>query len=189
MYAWLIGCSTHGISSELLSKTKDSLALMNDLTSDGQVDGDNYQAPDFAAAFKRNLRELMSSKSTQNIWLVTTGYKLRQAHDNACNDLRACNLQVPREIDYIKAKKATKDVIYSCNRIKTKTTGWGRHTQERVDEAWDALGLDTADVGLAQHGTMTGCGCRQVTAELFWMARGDEINASMVRRSGGNATL
>lgn len=42
MYAWMIGCSTHGISGELLAKTKDSLALMNHLTQGDLVDGDYY---------------------------------------------------------------------------------------------------------------------------------------------------
>lgn len=52
MLAWLIGCSTHGVSQELLAETKDALRLLNDLTSDGIIGDDFYQAPDFAAGFQ-----------------------------------------------------------------------------------------------------------------------------------------
>lgn len=94
MLAWLIGCSTDGISKEMLAKTKDALKLLNDLTSDGNVGDDYYQAPDLAASMNRNLVDFRPFfKAKENISLITTGYKIRQAHDEAFCDLRACQLR------------------------------------------------------------------------------------------------
>lgn len=58
MLAWLIGCSPHGISKEMLAKTKDALKLLNDITSDGNVGDDYCQAPDFAASMNRSLGDI-----------------------------------------------------------------------------------------------------------------------------------
>lgn len=108
----------------MLSRTKDALKLMNDLTSDGNIGDDYYQAPDFAASMNRNLVEFRPFFiAKENTWLVTTGYKIRQAHDEAFYSLRTCSLPYPVEVEYGKAKRAAKDVKYTCNGIKTKFTG------------------------------------------------------------------
>lgn len=169
MYAWMIGCSTHGISGEMLSKVKDALNLMNDITSNGVVRDDFYQAPDFACTFTRSLRDLNPYKGRETIWLVTTGYKIRQAHDEAIEDLVACKLPSPIELDYSKAKKAAKDVKYTCNGIDNKFTGWGKHTPERIDEAWATLENEAVEIGRDQWEAMKNakCGCRLITYRLF----------------------
>lgn len=169
MYAWRIGCSTHGVSGEMLAKVKDALKLMNDITSDGKIEDDYYHAPDFAAAFTRNFRELNPHKGKENIWLVTTGYKIRQAHDEAIDNLIACKLPTPAELEYDKAKKAAKGARYTCNGMDNRYTGWGSHTQERIDEAWSTLEGEAVEIGAAQHETMRNsrCGCGLITAHLF----------------------
>lgn len=150
----------------MLAKTKDALKLLNDLTSDGNVGNDYYQAPDFAASMNRNLVDFRPFfKAKENIWLITTGYKIRQAHDEAFCDLRACQLPYPVEVEYGKAKRAAKDVLYSCNGIENKYTGWGKHTQERIDEAWATLEADTIDIG-APPPSRCG-GCRAIHVQLF----------------------
>ncbi|CAB1107434.1 unnamed protein product [Ectocarpus sp. CCAP 1310/34] len=165
MLAWLIGCSTHGISKEMLSRTKDALQLLNNLTSDGNIGHDYYQAPDFASTMDRNLADYMPYViAKENIWLVTSGFRIRQAHRDAFYILSACQLPVPVEILYGNAKQASTDVKYTCNGMKTENTGWGKHTQERIDEAWAILEADTVDIDPLPPAT---CGCSAIRAQLF----------------------
>lgn len=74
------------------------------------------------------------------------GYKNRSAHINAFRDLRANQLQVPEEIDYCLAKKSAKDALYSCNGMENEHCGWGKHTEERIDEAWATLEAETTSI-------------------------------------------
>lgn len=178
MLAWLIGCSTHGVSKEMLSKTKDALNLLNDVTSNGNIGDDYYQAPDFAASMNRNLVDFRPFfKAKENIWLVTSGYKIRQAHEEAFCDLRARQLPFPVEVDYGKAKRASKDVKYTCNGIKHKYSGWGTHTQERIGEAWATLEADTMDIDPLPPAT---CGCRVIRAQLFVAEKKESSSPTVV---------
>ena len=178
MLAWLIGCSTHGVSKEILAKTKGALKLLNDRTSDGNIGDDYYQAPDFAASMNRKFVDFRPFfKAKENIWLITTGHKLRQAHDEAFCELRACQLPFPVEVEYGKAKRAAKDVKYTCNGIQNNSTGWGKHTQERIEEAWATLEANTVDIDPLPPAI---CGCRAIRAQFFVAEKKESSSPAVV---------
>ena len=72
-FAWMIGCTEHGISKEMSSKVKDALKLMNDLTCEGDPKHELFQAPDFVSSISRNIVEFKPHKARDHIWLVTSG--------------------------------------------------------------------------------------------------------------------
>ena len=158
MYAWRIGCATHGVSAEMLSSVKDALHLMNEITCRGSINDDHYQAPDFACTFTEDFTDLYPYEGKESIWLVTTGYKIRPDHARAIDTLIACNLPRPAEICYTRAKRAAGDVKYTCNSIHNTQSGWGRLTRRGVDAAWATLEGEAVDTQVSRVGTACGCG-------------------------------
>ena len=159
---WVIGCVGHGINRHLLSATRQSLRTLNSLTTswygdaingqltdlslceDRHVGDDYFQGVDFVATIpRRAVADLRPAESKDYIVLVTTSYKIRDAHWEALTKMGNTTLVLPfyedvmgRPMQYGVLEDNAKNFVY--NGKESKYTAWP-HTEEKQAVAWSAI--------------------------------------------------
>lgn len=163
MMLWIVGCSKHGINPALLDAVKHSIYRLNSLATtwngnmlegelspemasicDPSPKDDFFQGVDFVARAPRlGMADLSATRAPKHIVLVTTGYKIRQAHSDAIDIIDGESLILPyydmnmkSDVDYSTIKEKVESFIY--NGKDSQFTAWP-HTEEKQIEAWESL--------------------------------------------------
>ena len=153
---WIIGCFKHGVNSHLLSKVRESLRVLNALTefddrpseeamrmSEDEIlegcGGDYFQGIDLVGTIdKVDVGDLSKYESSDYIVMVTTSYKIREAHYNAFETMSIGNSIIPFLPDcYGKLKKGVKAFIWNAN-PDPKKCAWPA-TKDGQHNAWETL--------------------------------------------------
>ena len=151
MLKWVIGCAEHGVSPHLWGEAKRSLDRLNRLAcswgmeqeigEEEDISGDDYyQGIDTIGIVKNiDFGDLRKDESQQYIVMLTTGYKLREAHYDAFDKMNG-EFTIPfsnEDGDYRVIKNKMKTIIWQANEDKLYCA-WP-HTLEKQKEARQLL--------------------------------------------------